>query len=373
MIGVAALIGAAGIAAATPAPADRQNIALSTAIVQRVGDSLWPKWAQTPFQIDLLTSNGPALVNVPKPFAPPPFPRNLEATVILDGGPIVVIGQPQYTQAKTPVRWSVTLLHEHFHQWQQSWPEYTDAVTSLNLARGDKTGMWMLNYAFPYGDARVDAAYALMSDRLADALDELETPNFGDALAKYLKARAAFKSLLSLDDYRYFAFQCWQEGTARYTEIAVARLAVQTHESDPSFLNDLQASALREDADRTYAGVLKRLRSLPLAQEKRVDFYAVGAGEAFILDHVAPSWREQYLDSRMDLGRFLKPLATPWLWRSGSCRRRSGGSCGRGRPGSGGRRRDFRLVVAVKHQHVRRALGDRHLRRREVERQRAVF
>lgn len=306
VIAAAALIGAAGIAVATPAPADLQNIALSTAVVQRVGDSIWPKWAQTPFEIDLLTTNGPALINIPKSFAPPQFPRNLEATLILDGGPIVVIGQPQYTQAKTPIRWSVTLLHEHFHQWQQSWPEYGDAVTALNLARGDKTGMWMLNYAFPYGDPRVDAAYALMSERLADALDALRTPHFGDALATYLKARVAFKESLSPDDYRYFAFECWQEGTARYTEIVAARLAAQTHASDPSFLSDAQASGLREDADRTYAGVLKRLRSLPLAQEKRVDFYAVGAGEALILDGVAPNWRERYLDRRMDLSEFFK-------------------------------------------------------------------
>lgn len=300
------MIGAAAITAATPSPADRANIALSTAIVQRVGDSLWPKWAQTPFQIDLLTSNGPALINVPKPFAPPPFPKNLEATLIMDEGPIVVIGQPQYTQAKTPVRWSVTLLHEHFHQWQQSWPEYVDAVTALGLAHGDKTGMWMLNYAFPYSDARVDAAYALMSNRLADALDAMGTPRFAGAAGAYVKARAAFKALLSPDDYRYFAFQCWQEGTARYTEIAVARLAAQTHASDPAFWSDTQAAWLRQDADGTYAAVVKRLRTLPLAQEKRVDFYAVGAGEALLLDRIAPSWHERYLDRRMDLGDFFK-------------------------------------------------------------------
>lgn len=306
MISAAALIGAAGMAAATPAPADRQNIALSTAIVQRVGDELWPGWAQTPFQIDLLTANGPVLVNVPKPFTPPPFPQNLEAALILETGPIVVIGQPQFTQAKTPVRWSVTLLHEHFHQWQDSWPQYEDAVASLNLARGDKTAMWMLNYAFPYSDARVDAAYALMSNRLADALEATGTARFADAVQDYLKARSAFKATLTPDDYRYFAFQCWQEGTARYTEIAAARLAAQTHASDPKFLSDAQAAGLQKDADATYAAVIKRLRSLPLAREKRVDFYAVGAGEALILDRLSPDWRARYLDPRMDLAEFFK-------------------------------------------------------------------
>lgn len=305
MIAAAVLAGAAGIALATPAPADLRNIAFSTAIVQRVGDSVWPGWGQTPFQIDLVTANGPALINVAKPFAPPPFANTLEATLILDTAPIVVIGEPQFTHAKTPVRWSVTLLHEHFHQWQQSWPGYVKAVASLDLAHGDKTGMWMLNYAFPYSDPRVDAAYGAMSNSLADAIEAAGTPAFTGAVQKYLTARDTFKALLAPDDYRYFTFQCWQEGAARYTEIAVARRAVQAHATDRSFLSDAQAADLQQDAGSTYAGVLKRLRWLPLAQEKRVDFYAVGAGEALILDTISPGWRDRYLDPRMDLDVFF--------------------------------------------------------------------
>src|SRR5437588_12370001 len=102
---------------ATPSPADVQNIALSTAIVQRVGDRLWPNWTQTPFAIDLLTASGPALINFAQPIPVPSYPPQFEATFPLSNGvPTVVIGEPQFTQANTPTRWSVTLLHEHFHQ-----------------------------------------------------------------------------------------------------------------------------------------------------------------------------------------------------------------------------------------------------------------
>jgi hypothetical protein len=155
--------------------------------------------------------------------------------------------------------------------------------------------MWMLNYAFPYKNRRVDERYARMAAALADALN-------GGSVARYLQARTNFKKALAARDYRYFAFQCWQEGAARYTEIAAARLAARAHQSDPWFLTGKQAAALKTQGDATYAQVLKRLRTIPLARAQRVNFYAIGAGEALLLDRVAPDWRKNYLDPRMDLG-----------------------------------------------------------------------
>ena len=298
---IASALVLATAASATPAPHDRSNIALSTAVVQRVGDGIWPGWSAPPFQIDLLTESGPVLVNVRKPFTPPKFPKDLEATLMLDTGPIIVIGQPRFTQAATPIRWSVTLLHEHFHQWQYSWDGYQNAVKGLGLSHGSNSGMWMLNYAFPYADANVGAAYNRMANSLAGALDALHGAGFDDALRSYLSARDAFKALLTADDYKYFAFQCWQEGVARYTEITVARSAVEQHLSDPSFLTSGQAAALLEDSDQTYESVLTTLRTRPLSDDKRVNFYAIGAGEALLLDRVTPGWRQRYLDPRMDL------------------------------------------------------------------------
>jgi hypothetical protein len=306
MLALPALLAASvATASAQPSPADRANIALSTAIVARVGDALWPGWSKTPFAIDLITQDGPVLLNVSRPFTPPPFPRDLEATITLDSGPLIVIGQPQFTSSKSPMRWSVTLLHEHFHEWQYSWPHYYDAIRALDLSRGTKGGMWMLNYPFPYGDPRIDAAYTQLANRLADALQAIGTARFHDAAKRYLSSRAAFKSLLAPDDYKYFAFQCWQEGIARYTEIRVAQLAALAHRSDPSFLTDAQATGLMHTAGETYWSVLQRLRTIPLRADKRADFYAVGAGEALLLDQLAPGWQRRYLDRAMDLRAFM--------------------------------------------------------------------
>jgi hypothetical protein len=60
----------------------------------------------------------------------------------------IVVGQPAHT-GQTSTRWVLTALHEHFHQLQFSQPGYYPGVTALGLARGDTTGMWMLNHGFP--------------------------------------------------------------------------------------------------------------------------------------------------------------------------------------------------------------------------------
>jgi hypothetical protein len=292
----------------TIAPAgDEANIALSEAVLKRVGDTMWPSWSSASFAIDLLTANGPVEINFEKPIPAPSFPPDLEATFPWDNNvPTIVIGEPQFTQAKTPIRWSVVLMHEHFHQWQDAWPRYFASVKDLGLdSSGGKSAMWMLNYPFPYNNLLVNQTFANMAGALADAVDAIGAPRFADAADRYLGLRRLFKAHLTKNDYKYFAFQCWQEGAARYTEIAVARMAAQAHASDPQFLTDDQARDLSDDSAATLAGVEHRLRTIALSEGGRGDFYALGAGEALLLDQVKPGWRTQYLDPRMDLSNFF--------------------------------------------------------------------
>src|SRR5579864_3312230 len=274
------LLAAAAPIATTPPAADAANIALSESIAQRVGDRIWPKWSKTPFPIDLLTSNGPVEINFDKPVPAPSFPPQMQASFPFPntGVPTIVIGEPQFAQANTPIRWSVTLLHEHFHQWQYSWPLYQAAVKNLDLAPPNSTdAMWMLNYPFPYNDAAIGAAYTVLTHRLAEAVRGIGSPNFDAEVGSYLQGRREFVALLKPSDYKYFAFQCWQEGTARYTEIAVARAAAEEHARDASFLSETQAAALAQDSAATSARVLRQLEeAAPLAGDQRASFYALG-------------------------------------------------------------------------------------------------
>ncbi len=291
-------------------PADAPNIALSTSVVSRVGDQLWSRWSQTPFVINLLTEQGSVMINGPSTTPRPVFLPNVQATTYIGGIPTIVIGEPQFVHAATPARWSVTLLHEHFHQWQDAWPDYHRAVESLGLAHGDVTGRWMVSYPFAYAEPRVNAAYRTMANALADALGVHESGRIRSAITAYLHARDAFKTTLRADDYRYFAFQCWQEGAARYTEIAVARAAAKVHATDPKFLSDEDARALSDDAEAMFAHTVYRLRTAALSQDRRLAFYGVGAGEALLLDVVAPGWQMRYLSPELDLSRFFE-LALP--------------------------------------------------------------
>jgi hypothetical protein len=52
--------------------------------------------------------------------------------------------------------------------------------------------------------------------------------------------------------------------------------------------------------------VIAELNDAPaLARDKRVAFYAFGAGEAMLLDRVRQGWHANYLDPRLDLSVFF--------------------------------------------------------------------
>ena len=65
---------------------------------------------------------------------------------------------------KTSTPWVVTMLHEHFHQLQDSQPNVFQDVMALDLAGGDQTGMWMLNYPFPYKDEKINVEFEQLGE-----------------------------------------------------------------------------------------------------------------------------------------------------------------------------------------------------------------
>jgi len=55
-----------------------------------------------------------------------------------------------------------------------------------------------------------------------------------------------------------------------------------------------------------FAHTVYRLRTAALSQDRRLAFYGVGAGEALLLDVVAPGWQMRYLSTELDLSRFFE-------------------------------------------------------------------
>ena len=304
---------------------DRTRLAEAFRLADAVGNKVWPDWDTAPFAVLLVTPDHEFLIRHAKPsedFTPlgedavlktkvwsrkRTFSPELLATFPAVGGvPTIVIGQAENTTARTSTRWVITLLHEHFHQLQNSQPRYFAEVDSLGLARGDKTGMWMLNYDFPYSKREVKEQFATMAQSLADALAAMGKADFAGKRDAYLEARRKFYSLLSADDAKYLSFQVWQEGIARYTEYHVAKLAAAEYETSKEFAALKDYTSFEDEARRIRTGIEKELSSVQLDKAKRTGFYALGAGEGLLLDAWKPEWRKKYFDEKFTLEPHFK-------------------------------------------------------------------
>ncbi len=275
-------------------------------LAANIQDRIWTGWSKVPAPVLLITAKSEFLIHDPSTPAgfepigdgvaarPRQFPPNMQATFPAFGPEaVIIIGEPEATASRTSTPWLITLLHEHFHQLQFMEPRYVEAVKSLGLARGDSTGMWMLNYPFPYGRPEVAQAFRELRDRLLAALTEKEPKRF-DALARgYVEARSRFLAGLSDDDHRYFSFQLWQEGIARYTEIRSAEEAAR-YEPTPAFARLADFEPFAAVAARARSQTLAELAHADLPDMKRVAFYSFGAAEGLLLDRLHPRWRESY-------------------------------------------------------------------------------
>ena len=304
---------------------DRIRLAEAYRLAAAIGDGIWPGWGRVPFATVLVAGESEYFVRHPhSPAGSAPLGRDallgsdvfvrartfspgFLATFPVEGISTVVVGTADATGAKSPTDWVVTLLHEHFHQLQTSRPGYFARVDSLGLARGDKTGMWMLDYAFPYDSARVRARFAALTQRLDSAL---ATPTDDARAARWAavrSARGALHDALAPDDDRYLAFQMWQEGVARYTELAVARFAAEHYTPTAAFAALPDFVPYATVADRIDSSVRAGLRGSSLERGNRVAFYPAGAAYALMLDRMVPEWRTRYFDRAMSLEVLLPP------------------------------------------------------------------
>lgn len=288
---------------------DRVRLAEAYRLSAAIGDSIWPGWSRVPFATVLVAGDYEYFVRHPHPpsgstplgrdemlgadvFARPrTFSPGFLATFPLEGISTVVVGTAETTGASSPTDWVVTLLHEHFHQLQEAQPGFYEKTAALGLARGDQTGMWMLNFPFAYDAPKVQEAYAAAAAALRIAL--IREGDAG-AVVDYRAKRSALRAALSGDDRKYMDFQLWKEGVARYTQLRVARWAAKGYAPTREFA-ELPGFVEFEAISRSLSDQIpKELADLKLSESKRVVFYPYGAAEALLLDRDRPSWRERY-------------------------------------------------------------------------------
>lgn len=305
---------------------DRIRLAEAFRLGESLGDRVWKDWSKAPFAVLLVTPEHEFLIRHPRPsedftpigydsrlksnvyFRNRRFPAHWLATFPAVGGiSTIVIGQAENTDKKTSTPWVVTVLHEHFHQLQESQLNYFAEVEELNLSRGDQTGMWMLNYDFPYDSPELKQQFAVVTRLLVEAL-EVKIKSVSRAKpAAYLKARQQLQKLLSIDDYKYLSFQLWKEGIARYTEIRVARLAKSNYKPTRDFRALKDFVPFEVVADQLMSDTMKELASSRIENQKRELFYPLGAGEGLLLDRVNPKWQSRYFLNKFDLESYFNP------------------------------------------------------------------
>ncbi|MGH1364557.1 MAG: hypothetical protein ACRBF0_13435 [Calditrichia bacterium] len=298
--------------------ADKVRIQEAIQIAEIYADSVWQGFSETPFTIILITDNHEFLINHPFPsddfkslgqddvlntevhVRPQQFNKRFLATFpAVNGVNCVVIGTPENTGLHS-TQWIITLLHEHFHQYQYNSPNYHQDALSLELSGGDETGMWQLNYPFPYADTAVTSAYESYTQQLKLTVENLSDANWDKLYQTLQERRNKFKATLSEKDYKYIAFQWYQEGIARYTEYAFLEL-LQNYQSSEEVIALADFISYRDYLKDFYTKHLSNVINMSLSEMKRFTVYDVGFAEALIIRKKNPHWHRRYLTDKFDL------------------------------------------------------------------------
>jgi hypothetical protein len=285
---------------------DAARIAEFYRLAPQITDKIWPGWSRVPAPLLLITADTEYLAHFPDPpkefhkagenlyDRPRQFPPSMQATFPAIGfPPVIVIGEPKATQSQTSTPWLFVVMHENFHQLQWAQPGYLKAIDDLGLSKGDTTGIWMLNYPFPYEVPEIAESFLHLRDNLLAALSEVDQQKFAPLAKQYLRERKAFMAQFLPGDRKYFSFQLWQEGVARYTQIKSAEAAAD-YQPSTAFAALPDYTPFSSHALTVRARTLDELAHIDMTKSKREVVYSFGAAEALLLDRINPTWKDEY-------------------------------------------------------------------------------
>ncbi len=303
---------------------DKVRIREAFDIGKELGDSVWSGFNQVPYVLLFVSDSLEFLINHPEPTKefkdigfdttlqaevysrPRKYKTNFLATFAAVGDVnTIVVGGPE-NAGRTSGDWILSVLHEHLHQMQYTQPDYMSGVDGLNLKNGDTTGMWMLNYPFPYVSPYVAEQFNILTIAAQKTAFAESDDSFKSNLDIFMTEREKFKGLLSEKDYRYFSFQLWQEGIAMYTELKFAGL-MKDKRTPRSGMNDLaDFPGYKELYKKKLENIKNVSVKLKLDESKRACFYYLGALEGLILDRQNPNWRENYFKDKFNIDGYYK-------------------------------------------------------------------
>lgn len=307
---------------------DRIRLSEAIRLKEKFSERIWTNWGKIPLAILLITNENEFLSGHPKPskdFTEIGYDKLLKSKVFwrkrqfdtgllatfpaIEGSNIstIVVGQAENSEGRTSTPWVVTLLHEHFHQFQDSQPNIFQELNGLDLAAGNQNGMWMLNFPFPYKDQSLNEEFSKLSNQLSKTLETENEVLFRKELQNYLKMRIRFNESLREKDYKYLSFQLWKEGIARYTDYQIARLAGENYKPVNGFRKLRDFTPYSKFARMWLTKIVESLKTIRLDKLGREVVYPFGAAEGLLLDRARIDWKSRYFREKFFIDKFFEP------------------------------------------------------------------
>ena len=188
------------------------------------------------------------------------------------------------------------ITHESFHAYE--------GIVSANRLADAEIILGQVGKVYPWEDSSFNENWKTESNALADALASTEKKQTIDLANRFIALRRARRKDFHLDPAQVDLerFREWEEGLAKYTELAIWKLAssnaaykpVQALSGDPDFDG-------YRNFGRKWAQEVTSIRY----QSGEVRFYYTGMAQAFLLDQLDPGWKTAILQNNVFLEDLL--------------------------------------------------------------------
>ena len=194
--------------------------------------------------------------------------------------------------------------HESFHAYQ--------GIVSAGRLASAETVLPRFGKKYPWSNTGFNDAWKAELDALADALSASQEQRMVEFATRFISLRQARRKAFQLDAdlLNLERFREWEEGLAKYTELAIWK-----HAASDSVYKPVQA--LSGDPDfKSYGSFARKWAEelITLRHQSKGDgvrFYYSGMAQAFLLDRLNPDWRARILHGDV----FLEDLLSEALAR----------------------------------------------------------
>jgi hypothetical protein len=319
-------------------PIDIVHAAEAWNLLQQEGENVWPGWGATPPPLLLRKGEFDYLIGHPAP----PEGFELLPDVSIQGESVYryrghLIPRPAATAWSVGDVWSVALptyeefrqavrellgpdaielddvsfirsvTHEAFHAYQfvrvggmAGLPQFVQAVEEEQVLErlAQRTDL--------------DGYHIALGEALRSGLEAETDAAARQSAARFLELRREWRAGQPEQIAIFEKSIEWLEGLARYADTSLLRLAASSAFQARSLLVEQDVIPAYPDADATWEAFMDQLSDpTQIPGGLRDRYYAIGAGEAFLLDRLMPGWQPQALPAGVALEDLLAQALTP--------------------------------------------------------------